>query len=86
LSQSADIRLDEGESRLAGNNLWAVVLDALSAHTKEKGREEVASDDEGDLGADLPSPSAPFVQDEDGHEKRRRRSFIRRLFGSPNRQ
>lgn len=31
LSKSADIHLNEDESRLSGNNLWAVVVDFLSA-------------------------------------------------------
>lgn len=85
MSQSADIRLDEGESRLTGNNLWGVVLDALSAHTKEKRREENTSGDKGNSGTGSRSPSALAIQDEDRRESYRR-SFIGRLFGSSNHQ
>lgn len=31
LSKSADMHLDEDESRMSGNNLWAIVMDFLSA-------------------------------------------------------
>ncbi|KAF8318192.1 alpha/beta-hydrolase [Clavulina sp. PMI_390] len=36
LSRSADIRLDEEESRLSANNLWAVALNALTGRSHKK--------------------------------------------------
>ena len=37
MSWSADRYLDEHESRLSGNNLWAIAVDFLSSHSHKEG-------------------------------------------------